>query len=320
MIGGTATFTDPGDYQASVVGASIDLVLTGGGNFDGRLTWINLRLLRLVRVRENVPHIAFVRVAPETALIAFPAGREPSQIWGGVKLRPGDMVLLGPREGIHRLTSKASSCSFISLARKDLAASAGMDLISPTAAKILRPPSGAVAHLSRLHAQACRLAETKSELVQHQEVARTIEHGMFNALVNCLTTDDAYGHAAARRRHISVMARFEATLATNDNRKLSARELCAAVGVSERTLEGYCAEVLGMSPGSYARLRRLNLVRAALRRADPTITRVSELARCYGFSELGRFAVTYRTVFGETPSTPLRATLKDYETESAECA
>jgi AraC-like DNA-binding protein len=227
-----------------------------------------------------------------------------------VKLHPGDIVLLGPRERIHRRTSKASSWSFISLTRKDLAAHAGIDLISPKVAKILRPPPGAVAHLSRLHAEACRLAETKSELVTRQEVVRTIEHGVLDSLVNCLTAADACGHAAAGRRHISIMARFEATLATNDNRKLSARELCAAVGVSERTLEGYCLEVLGMSPGSYARLRRLNLVRAALRRADPTITRVSELARRYGFSELRRFAVTYRTVFGETPSTTLRCNIK----------
>ena len=106
------------------------------------------------------------------------------------------------------------------------------------------------------------------------------------------------------------MARFEVTLATYPNRKLSAGELCAAIGVSGRTLEACCVEVLGMSPGSYARLRRLNLVRAALRRADLTITRVSELARRYGFSELGRFAVTYRTVFGETPSTTLGCGIK----------
>jgi AraC-like DNA-binding protein len=309
MVGGTATFTDPGDYQASVAGASINLVLTGGGNFDGRLTWINLRRLRLVRGRETVPHIAFVEVAPETVLIAFPTSRDPSQIWGGVKLRSADIVLLGPRERIHRRTSKASSWSFISLARKDLAAHAGMDLISPKATKILRPAPAAVAHLSRLHAQACLLAETKSELVTQQEVVRTIEHGVLNSLVNCLTAADAHGHAAARRRHISIMARFEATLATHDNRNLSARELCAAIGVSERTLRLCCVEVVGMSPGSYARLRRLNLVRAALRRADPTITRVSELARRYGFSELGRFAVTYRTVFGEMPSTTLRCNI-----------
>jgi AraC-like DNA-binding protein len=308
MVCGTATFTDPGDYQAGVAGASINLVLTGGGNFDGRLTWINLRRLRLVRGRETVPLIAFVEVAPEAVLIAFPTSREPSQTWGGVNLRPGDIVLLGPRERIHRRASKAGSWSFISLAREDFAAHAGMDLISPKAAKILHPPPGAVAHLSRLHSQACRLAETKSELVTHQEVMRTVEHGLLNSLVNCLTAADAHGHAAVGRR-ISIMARFEATLATHSNRKLGAGELCAAIGVSERTLEACCVEVLGMSPGSYARLRRLNLVRAALKRADPTITRVSELARRYGFSELGRFAVTYRTVFGETPSTTLRCNI-----------
>jgi hypothetical protein len=46
-------------------------------------------------------------------------------------------------------------------------------------------------------------------------------------------------------------------------------------------------------------------VRSALRRADPTIVSVAEVARSYMFSELGRFAVTYRSIFGEMPSTTL---------------
>jgi hypothetical protein len=33
---------------------------------------------------------------------------------------------------------------------------------------------------------------------------------------------------------------------------------------------------------------------------------VAEHARRHGFTELGRFAVVYRTVFGESPSTTLR--------------
>jgi hypothetical protein len=221
MVGGTATFTDPGAYPASVAGASINPVLTGGGNFDGRLTWINLRRLRLVRGRETVPHIAFVEVAPKTVLIAFPTSRDPSQIWGGVKLRSGDIVILGPRVRIHRRTSKASSWSFISLARKDLAAHAGRDLISPNAAKILRPAPGAVAHLSRLHAQACLLAKTKSEFVTQQEVVRTIEHGVLNSLVNCLTAADAYGRAA-----VALSSRFSRSpleCRTPDGRRAASR-------------------------------------------------------------------------------------------------
>ena len=90
-------------------------------------------------------------------------------------------------------------------------------------------------------------------------------------------------------------------------------EVRAATSVAERTLRVCCTEFLGMSPGSCARLRRLNLVRAALRQADPATTSIAAVARQYGFSELGRFAVVYRTVFGEMPSTTLggRSKIRD---------
>ena len=60
-----------------------------------------------------------------------------------------------------------------------------------------------------------------------------------------------------------------------------------------------------MGPGRYLRLSRLNRVRAALRRANPATASVAEVARCFQFSELGRFAAAYRETFGELPSTTL---------------
>jgi transcriptional regulator GlxA family with amidase domain len=48
------------------------------------------------------------------------------------------------------------------------------------------------------------------------------------------------------------------------------------------------------------------MARSALLRADPATTSVAEIARKHQFLELGRFAVTYRTIFGEMPSTTLR--------------
>ena len=79
-------------------------------------------------------------------------------------------------------------------------------------------------------------------------------------------------------------------------------ELCTASGVPERTLRLCCAEVLGVSPIRYFLLRRLNMTRSALRRADPETASVAEIARDHQFTELGRFAVVYRAIFGETPS------------------
>ena len=61
-----------------------------------------------------------------------------------------------------------------------------------------------------------------------------------------------------------------------------------------------------MSPKRYLWLRRMNLVRRALRRANAEQTTVTEIASDYGFWELGRFSVGYRSLFGELPSTALR--------------
>jgi AraC-like DNA-binding protein len=62
----------------------------------------------------------------------------------------------------------------------------------------------------------------------------------------------------------------------------------------------------GMSPHRYLWLRRMNLARPALTLADPTVTTVTVIANDHGFAELGRFAVAYRQLFGESRSATLR--------------
>jgi AraC-like DNA-binding protein len=57
-----------------------------------------------------------------------------------------------------------------------------------------------------------------------------------------------------------------------------------------------------MGPIRYLSLRRMHLVRRALLRADSSTTTVTRLATDHGFWELGRFAVAYRALFGESPS------------------
>ena len=150
-----------------------------------------------------------------------------------------------------------------------------------------------------------RLAETRPQVIANPEVARSLEQELLRALVNCLATENADRISKRRRRHTNIMVRFEEALAKRNAPHLNLSELCTAIGVPERTLRVCCAEFLGVSPLRYYLLRRLNMARSALRRANPETASVAEIARDHQFTELGRFAMAYRAIFGETPSSTL---------------
>lgn len=61
-----------------------------------------------------------------------------------------------------------------------------------------------------------------------------------------------------------------------------------------------------MGPISYIRLRRMSLVRRDLWRENNREASVFEIARRHGFPDRGRFAASYRALFGELPSATLR--------------
>ena len=126
---------------------------------------------------------------------------------------------------------------------------------------------------------------------------------MIQALVACLTATKMRADDPTKRRHASIMKRFEEVLAEHLSEPLHTTELCELIGVAERTLRSCCAEFLGMSPVRYVLLRRLSRARVALRDAAPDGANLLKLVRSFGFAELGRFEAAYRAAFGETSLT-----------------
>jgi AraC-like DNA-binding protein len=306
----TAVFFNSSDYQAGFRGATINLVFTGPGIFTARLTTVSLPHLRLYSVQESLPRIAYVALAPDSVNFAFPAPPNTSLVWGALKMKPRDLMFHSLGERMHQCTGGTSGWSIISVDRKFFAGSTraliGSEISPPRVARVIRPLQTDAVELHRLHAKACRLAETHPRTVGHREVARAIEHDIIYTLVKCLTAGVEHEDTARRLHCAIIMNRLEDELATKHERKILIPELCEVIGVAERTLRNYCLDVLGIGPKQYFRLRRLNLLRVALQRADPETAKVSEIADRYGFSEFGRLAGFYRTIFGETPSATLR--------------
>jgi AraC-like DNA-binding protein len=125
----------------------------------------------------------------------------------------------------------------------------------------------------------------------------------------CLITPEIQENRSAQRRHEQIMRRFHAVIEDNIGDAIYVPDLCAAMNVPERTLRTCCMESLNMGPMQFLHRRRLQLARRDLRKADPAVTRVTDIAMRYGFWEFGRFSVAYRHLFGEPPSTTLRRPL-----------
>ena len=271
-----------------------------------------LHHLQLLRCEEDLARIGFVSLPPRWACISFSAlaNSGPLPKWRGSELKAGEIIFHSSGDRLHQTTAGPSIWSMITLDPVHLddysRALFETPLGPPAEGRVLRPTMRDAARLRRLHAQACRLAETKPKILSHPEVARAIEHDLIHALVTCLTSAKVYEEGAAKPHHALVMVRLEELLAEHLSRPLPVPELCRLIGVEERTLRSCCAEFLGIGPRRYILLRRLKEVRRALREANPYTASVSVLARHYGFTQLGRFAGTYRSAFGEAPSTTLR--------------
>jgi AraC family transcriptional regulator, ethanolamine operon transcriptional activator len=82
---------------------------------------------------------------------------------------------------------------------------------------------------------------------------------------------------------------------------LSILQICRKVGVSRRQLEYAFNTTFGVGPTEYIRLARLNQIRRRLQSARASDRTVTEIAFDVGVTHLGRFAQSYRLLFGETP-------------------
>jgi AraC-like DNA-binding protein len=306
----TYAFTEPDDYESSIVEATVDLLVIGRGRFKSTLTRVRFNELLLLRTREDLESVAHMALVEDLVFVTFPARFNPTPIWGGHELRQSEMVVHSRGERLHHRAAGPSEKCFIALRPERLAFwSAALieeEIVAPPFARIVRPSELSTSRLLHLHSSACGMAETSPELLAHPEVARSIEQELIHMLITCISVEGPSPNYLCSSGDRLLMNRFEEAVAAHRGQPLHIPGLCAAVGASERVLRARCAEFLGMSPSRYLRLRRLRLARSELTNVDSAVSSVAETAKRYGFDELGRFAGMYRSVYGETPSTTLR--------------
>jgi len=310
------TFTDPEIYFAGIRNLQIDGVVTRRGEFRAASTRIDLHQLWMHRFEEKLPRI--MRITPSGSRVLLLFATDPAQSAmqvSGMEISQDQTAIFGLDSAYYLRSSAACEWGTVSLTPEDLAAAAeaitGRPLTPPCFPRRIKAPARAVSRLLELHDAAGRLAKIAPDVLAQPEVARASEQALIEAMVLCLAQGNSDPVRNVHHHRATVMRRLEEALKTNPENPLYMPELCATVGASYTTLRDCCQDYLGMSPKRYLWLRRMHLARRALRGADAEGTSVTDVATSYGFWELGRFAVAYRSLFGEPPSAALRREPED---------
>jgi AraC-like DNA-binding protein len=227
----------------------------------------------------------------------------------GIKVSPGDIMVFSKGASYHERTTGPLHWGAMSLTPEDLAAVGralvGRELTFPAHTHLVRPAPELMSRLLELHKSAAQFAKATPTLFAQPEVARALEQTLLHVMIRCLTDGAPDERIVGNRRHVAITGRLEDLLMANRDRPLYLAEICSEIGVAERTLRTCCEEHLGMGPIRYLWLRRMHLAHSVLNQATPATATVTEIATAHGFWELGRFAVAYRKLFGESPSVTL---------------
>lgn len=303
------TYDNPNEYGSAIRAARAEIMAVGRGAFSAKLVRIDLHQLWMQRFSETLPRLGRAATSPTRAIISFPTQPGPSLFWGGREAYWGTVHLHGLGLDNFQRSSGSADWAAMSLPvdvfTSAVSAITHHDGTMQADGVTVRPSPEAMASLQRIHAAAGALAESAPSVLANAETARSLEQELILAMIAC-TTKGAEEDSLALRHHRAMLRRFRALIDANVGNPLYLPEICAALGVSSRTLQRCCHEQLGLSPLRYLWLRRMHMVRRVLAASAPTPGGVTETATRYGFWELGRFSVDYRTLFGERPSVTLQ--------------
>ncbi|MBV9373666.1 MAG: hypothetical protein JO320_01150, partial [Alphaproteobacteria bacterium] len=201
----TSVFSEAADFEAALrPEGCVSLLVTGRGSFRARLTQITLDRLRLASAEEELARIAHIAVPDGTVLVSWPTGGNPAPLWGGIEIRAGDMLTLGPGQRVHARSDGPCCWSTARIPAQELfrygRVLCGTGFAIPPALAIWRIPAAAGKRLAQLHRAAIRVVEARSGALADIEAAHGLEQQLIDVLIECLCKGAPQEETAAGRR------------------------------------------------------------------------------------------------------------------------
>ena len=279
------------------------------GCFHGQLKFAQFESIALFYLSWNQA-VQIQGISPaETISFGIEISSQGQAVWRGFKYSSQDILISSDRE-IDLKVPAGYEMFMIAVKRDLLLAYADLQqrrLCSEDLQKSLGRANSAALNAIKAYLQSnFALLELDLDGKKIYPDAQFITQDVVSLLITVLLSIENFSAQLSHSlQRMQLVKQLEKYMLAHLNQPLTIEQLCAVAGISERSLNNYFHDLLDMSPIAYFKALRLNRVRSALKLADPTIDKVTSIAKQWGFQHMGYFSMDYKAMFGESPSKTL---------------
>lgn len=284
----------------SLINSSISWAQLERGNLDVAYRVVPAGPLVVSSRTLNLATQLQARLAPHRTAIAIIESHRPGARWFGQEVDAESLAIC--RDELDLRMTGASTALAITVDEKELQATVPDSLDASDLIEGLYSNG-----VSRNPIAAFRLRAAIHFVCSSQAPPQSITGTLIPLLATALRTFDGYSVERTDfvERRFSAVRACENYMRENLDKSLTILDLSRVCGMRARSLINAFEAVTGLSPMDYLKRLRLTEVHRTLLRAEPSRTRIINVATDWGFWHMGHFARDYRAMFGEPPSRTL---------------
>jgi AraC family transcriptional regulator, ethanolamine operon transcriptional activator len=303
-------FTEPEQVTDAQAGVFCRVIPKGPDPFEAALLAI-----RMGDVTLNIGHVSpclgLLRTAPDRAALQLPLEGTESLVLNTVPYGPNMVGTYAGGAELLRASIRPNSFATLTLpfdsAERLLEPLAKSRLLQPRRSALLQTRPTSWEQVRQIISAAKATASTNPDIFKTEQPRCALRDALLEAARDLVSLEpDAEVHfprSVHARRRIIVAA--DEYLRAHMDRPIYTDELCEAIATSASGLAEAFRAAFGVSPHRFLKLRRLSMVRTALRSPEGRTPLVKSIALLHGFWHQGQFALEYRKTFGEMPSETL---------------
>jgi len=301
--------SEPDELLSVIPGVECSVLPTQAGAFHLSLVGLELGDMMLQTLHCS-PLLCMAAIRPGGKFyLQLPYSGLESFILNGRAFEHADFGLYGEGADLERMSEQDTRSLVLSIPAERVAE---MDWLRPGsrlshagAQDVFRAERAAWSRMAQIAESVFETSLASPATFEAEEARLSLRDCLLDAtraLIGGCAPPPVESRASANRKRVINAA--DAYLRANLSRAIYTEELCAALGVSASRLADAFRASFGISPHRFLKMRRLAMVRAAIRAGGAAggVSLVKTAALSHGFWHLGQFAHDYRAMYGEAPS------------------